>query len=204
MKLHGRIEEIIGTYDGIKNPVEPGKKSGNGFYVPSPWEDLVRIFVDGMRSGLYRRSGGYFMDAGSGDGRVLALMACFGYKPFGIELDKELSEQSREVIESLVRRGIIGDNVILVNGDFTRDETYREAGVNFSSIDHIFHGINSVPLKHLSQIISRESKQGTTLTVYGPLLEEVPDLGPLQLIKKEQVGILSDVAFYMKRFNARH
>ena len=197
MKLCERVEQIIGAYDGIPNPVEAGPKGQDGFYIPSKWKDLVKTLVYGTASGLYRQNGGYFMDAGSGDGRVLALMSCFGFRPLGIELDKVLFDQSKEVIDALVRRGIIDGNIHLVNGDFNEDETYKAAGINFISIDHIFHGINSAPLQRLIQRITRESKPGTTLTVYAPF-DGIPGIEHLTLLRHIQVGMLSDAAFYKK------
>jgi len=95
-------------------------------FVPSNLRLVAKGLHELKLSGLLDCSR-FFCDAGSADGRVVALAAaCFGIPSLGIEYDNHLASMGRENIGQLKAMGIIRTvPVSILQGNFCKDDTYR-------------------------------------------------------------------------------
>lgn len=171
-----RLLEIIATYDRFRPELEArgiefGETDGGGIWTPTILEHLIPFLSSTTRHII--PPPGPIVDAGSGDGRVSAVLDVYGFNPIvNIELDERLVDASRVALDDLTRRGVVNGNIRTVQGDFTKPQAYDEAGIPFDSVRYFYMGINDEPLEKLAQRIERESPKGTTLVVYGMFLKE--------------------------------
>jgi len=96
---------IIAYFDGHDKAAEhyPGKilrVTAFGAYAPTPLKPLEEC----TRQLISERSipeSGMIVDAGCGDGRIVALMSNIGYDAYGLEGDRVLAQQGKKNIEAL-------------------------------------------------------------------------------------------------------
>ena len=181
MDKFNRLKGIIETYERFQPRfqelgIELGETEG-GFWIPTRFEHAVPFLEYALRRGLIV-PGFPIVDAGSGDGRMSALFDVYGFRPIiNIESDKRFVDASGEVIDDLVKRGVVTDSVKTFHGDFTQLQTYLKSGTPFHDIPNFYDGINSISLRRLANLIGNNSRAGTKLIVYGMINEgEEPKL----------------------------
>jgi SAM-dependent methyltransferase len=111
-----------------------------------------------------------FLDAGCGDGRIVALMAAVhGIPETGIESDEDLFALATENLIKVRRAGFEDTAPItLVPGDFIEDATQTEVDLSFEAFGVIFNYINSHV--KIAQKIARQSPSGTRFLLCYPSL----------------------------------
>jgi hypothetical protein len=101
-------------------------------------------------------------DAGSADGRIVALATCcFGIPSIGVEYDPGLVNMARQNIDQLAAMGIIRNPVSILQGNFCRNTTYKRIRFKDIATFYCFES-NSYCL---AKKIIKESPKGT-LFVY--------------------------------------
>ncbi len=109
---------------------------------------------------------GLLLDAGSGDGRIVALTAfVHGIPTVGVEYDHELVGISGQHLKSLKRLGMRGASELILQGDFTDDETYERAGLRFEDFATVFNYINNEGAIALK--VAQQSPPDTKLIILG-------------------------------------
>ena len=143
----------------------PYKNTAVGQYVPSPLLHVHAAF-DYLIEAAVIDASEPLLDAGSGDGRIVALTAfVHGIPTVGVEYDSELVESSRQHLKSLEHLGLGGASELILQGDFTDDETYEQAGLRFEDFTTVFNYINNegdIALK-----VAQQSPPGTKLIILG-------------------------------------
>lgn len=133
-----------------------------------------------MSEGILRRSH-IFLDAGSGDGRVVILVSLlFGLKAFGVEYDDVLWRRSLENV-AVFRRFYRDDKGLptILRGDFCEEMTYALGGTAFKNFDVVFNYANDQ--QRLAAKIARDGSENVLFVSYGPsrFPESFPGLVPI-------------------------
>ncbi len=101
-----------------------------------------------------------FLDAGCGDGRIVALTGgVHGIPSIGIEYDPLIFQQAKQHLKQWSN-----SHIKIVCGDFEKDATYHKIGVHFEEIATIFNYINNVTT--IATKIARQSPIGTCFLLY--------------------------------------
>ncbi|MBR9702755.1 hypothetical protein GOV10_01845 [Candidatus Woesearchaeota archaeon] len=122
------LKNIIDYYAEVDAPGLRIKHTEKGLFLPSHLPHIIDAFKFLERMG-YFKEGMTFCDAGSGDGRILAVAEAYGMRAFGIEFEETLCSQAKENLSSL------GIEAQVLQGDFSEQETFKE-------IPHIDIGFN--------------------------------------------------------------
>jgi len=138
-----------------------------GEFIPSSLHLVDAAIREFMRLGLLDPTAP-FLDAGCGDGRIVALLAAVhGIPAAGVEYDEDLFALAKEHLIGLRRAGFEDTApMTLALGDFIEDATYLEADLRFEAFGAIFNYINN-HLK-IAQKIARQSPSGTRFLLYYP------------------------------------
>ena len=121
----------------------PIRKTGRGLWVPTP----VRVLEEAIETlrgvGLLGEGpAGPVIDAGTGDGRLPAVLAFFnpGLTVYGIEADPALHVQAVTNLQTLAARGLIDSaRVQLIEADYSDPATYERRGVVLHQTAVIFN-----------------------------------------------------------------
>ena len=105
-----------------------------------------------------------FLEAGSGDGRVVALASFFGFQSYGIELGENLAIESIGNISTLVQKKILYNKPKIIQGNFLEENPYKRLGKPFSEFDIIFNYHTAV--KELILKVESDSKKDRILILY--------------------------------------
>ena len=156
-------------YDDVDTKVissrGPYRKTAVGLFVPSPILDIHFALEYLLEAGAIEPSG-LFLDAGSGDGRIVALTALVhGISTVGVEYDNELVTQSKLHLESLGRLGLQGAPEVILRGDFGDDDTYLGAGLRFEDFTVVFNYINNQSA--IASKVAQQSPPGTIFLLFG-------------------------------------
>ncbi|MEJ5348444.1 MAG: hypothetical protein WHS46_07120 [Desulfosoma sp.] len=157
--------------------------TGAGEFVPSSlshvYLGLSRLMAEGMLHGDH-----VFLDAGSGDGRVLVLASLvLGLKTYGVEYDEALWERS---LKNIAFFGPLysgpDDFPTVLCGDFCDEKTYIQANTSFVDFDVVFNYANNHV--KLAEKIARDGSDHVLFLYYGPspLPETFPSLHPLRTL----------------------
>jgi len=149
----------------------PYKDTLIGQFVPSPLLHVHMALTYLVENGLINASG-LLLDAGSGDGRIVALASfAHGIPTVGVEYDAELVESSIRHIKALRGLGIHGPSESMLLGDFTDPAIYKQSGIVFENFSTIFNYINNE--SSIAAKIAEESPSGTKFILLGafPLME---------------------------------
>ena len=143
----------------------PYKRTAVGQFLPSPLRHLNAAIDYLIETGAIDPARP-FLDAGAGDGRVVALTSLvYGIPSVGVEYDEALVDFSRRNIQSLRDSGLQGASDLIIPGDFTDDETYRRAGLRFEDFATVFNYINNEG--DIAEKVAESAPPGTTLLVLG-------------------------------------
>lgn len=199
-----RLLEITETYERFEAELKArgmdfGDTPGGGFWTATRWDHLIPFLESATRENMIQPPGP-IVDAGSGDGRVSAVLDVYGFKPIiNIELDERLVDASREVIDDLVQRGIVSNSIQTVRGDFTTLAPYNHAGTPFKDVQYFYTGMKIEPLTKLADKIAKESPKGTKLIVYGMIDEGREPSISLQLERRMRTkDLMADFLIYSK------
>ncbi len=102
-----------------------------------------------------------FLDAGSGDGRIVCLASgVYRIPSIGVEYDPEIATRSRRHIGRLRKLSLLDEIYpIIATGDFRRDETYEGLGINFGEIGTVFNFASNQ--REIAHKIAMQSPEGT-------------------------------------------
>lgn len=101
-----------------------------------------------------------FLDAGSGDGRVLALASILGLDAYGLELDEELFDDAETHLETLAAALDIA-RPRNARASFTDYGSYPGLGLSFEQVGTFFHYFNHPQNEQLIAMIVDRSPKGT-------------------------------------------
>ncbi|MDP6102116.1 MAG: hypothetical protein QF579_02240 [Dehalococcoidia bacterium] len=162
------LGDLTSYYDRVDAKVISLGRTYNtavGQFAPSPILEVYAALEYLLESGAIETSG-LFLDAGSGDGRVVALAALVhGLPTVGVEYDDELVGQSRHHFESLRSLGLRGASKVILQGDFGDDDTYAKTGLRFEDFATVFNYINNHAAIALK--IAHQSPPGTKFLLFG-------------------------------------
>jgi hypothetical protein len=167
--MNARLFETLESYFdrvdlGAGGPGGSNKRTDVGEFVPSPLRQVHEAFGYLLTRGAIDGSG-LFLDAGSGDARVVALVALVhGIPSVGVEYDEDLVERSARHLRDLQHLLPDGAPMTILPGDFTEDDTYLRAGMSFSGFTTVFNFINNTT--SLAAKVSRQSLPGTKLLLF--------------------------------------
>ncbi|MBI3034971.1 hypothetical protein HYY71_01485 [Candidatus Woesearchaeota archaeon] len=174
--------------------------TGKGRFVPSS--------LDGIKYGLEQLiakgilcSSIWFCDAGAGDYRVVAISSALGIPSIGVEYDGALVQIGESNIRQLRSLGVInGAPLIVAQGNFKRDRTYKRNGSRFEEIGAFFNFINNDA--KIARKIARQSPSGTWFvleTIAGIWKKEFTGLDYVDTIGADiKYGLCRDLQLYRK------
>jgi len=96
---------------------------------------------------------------------VVALTTAYRLSSIGVEFDSEIADKARVNIDDLKSSSILNNTPsVIATGDFTLDETYRNAGVKFEEIGTFFNFMNNAG--GITAKIVNQSLVGTKFLLY--------------------------------------
>lgn len=163
------FEVLKSYYDSVdEKRIDSGrsyKKTAVGQFVPSPILD-VHFALEYLLEAEALEPAGLFLDAGSGDGRVVALTSLVhSISTVGVEYDSELVGQSRQHLEGLERLGLRGASEVILHGDFGHDDTYLQTGLKFEDFATVFNYISNQ--NAIASKVAQQSPPGTLFLLFG-------------------------------------
>lgn len=163
-----RLQQLVSYFAEVEHQ---NKDCGTYNHLTSIGQPFVAGNLCLVAKGLYElklsrllNCSGFFCDAGSADGRVVALAAaCFGIPSLGIEYDHRLVRMGRENIAQLEAMGVIRSVAVrMLEGDFCRDDTYRN--IRFQEIATFYCFESNCYC--LANKITEESPRGVLFVYY--------------------------------------
>lgn len=148
------------------------KDTGIGRFVPSDLTILnagiEQLITQGVIDTL-----GWFLHAGGGDGRGVALTnGVYRIPSIYVEYDRQLVALTEDNIEQLQRLELLdGTPIIITRGNFLRNKTYHKIGIKFEDIATIFNYFDNHMT--LAAKIAKQSKPGTVFILEVPLFPYV-------------------------------
>ncbi len=143
----------------------PYKRTAVGQFVPSPLSHIKTAFDYLIRTNSIDRNKP-FLDAGSGDGRIVAISSlAYGIDSTGVEYDQELSAFSRSNLRHLSKLCSTHRPGHIIEGDFTEDATYSSKGLTFDRFFTVFNYINNE--SSIAYKIAQSSRPGTKFVLLG-------------------------------------
>lgn len=132
-------------------------------YLSTDLLDLYLGFDEIIKNKLINTNS-WFCDAGSGDGRIVALLSVkYKIPTIGIEINNHVHRISNNTIKKF--KHLIKDNpTMILKGDFLDDSVYKEAGLEFKDIK-TFYNFTFFD-KLLATKIKEQSKKGTKLIIW--------------------------------------
>ena len=169
--METKINELVRYYRKITemtvfNGLYKKETGPNAKFVPSEFIDIYFAFEEIIKKGIIDTNG-WFSDAGAGDGRAISLAAALYQIPsMGSDFSQELVDIAREGFCYLKQRLIIDETpTIIVQGDFTDDDTYAKAGLRFEQIKTHFNYIQNED--KIAKKIYNQSERDTVLLLRG-------------------------------------
>ena len=124
-------------------PSLPIRYTSVGIWVPTPMKVLAAACAQLQTDGWFARTRpGHLLDAGSGDGRVAALLSQLDPTRlvYGIEHDPRLYARAVHNLETLKPTGLTDPSrVHLIEGDYCDVATYRGARINLRDTHLVFN-----------------------------------------------------------------
>ena len=163
------FDQIKGYYDLLDEAESdkggPYKKTDLGQFLPSPLLQL-RIAMEYLISEKLLDPSHQILDAGSGDGRVVALTSfVHQIQTVGIEYDADLVRLSKIHLAFFANLGLDGKSASIISGDFLEDSTYTTNNLRFEDFPTIFNYINNE--RDIAHKIFMQSPTGTKFVVLG-------------------------------------
>jgi hypothetical protein len=145
----------------------PIQKTARGIWAATPVRVVAEAAATLKEVGLLdeQHQDGYLIDAGTGDGRVLAVLAALNPSllVYGIEADQALHERAVANLHTLGRSGLIDSNrVRLLEADYCDVATYETSGVALHQVGLICNYPDGNE-KQLARFVAEHCRDGTTL-----------------------------------------
>ena len=162
----GQIKDYYDVLDEAESDKGgPYKKTDLGQFLPSPLFQL-KIAIEYLISEKLFDPRLQMLDAGSGDGRVVALASFVHQIPTtGIEYDDDLVRLSKNHLSHFDNMGLNGKSASIIRGDFLDDSTYTTNNIRFEEFPTIFNYINNE--RDIAHKIFVQSPPGTKFVVLG-------------------------------------
>jgi hypothetical protein len=141
------------------------RQTAMGLFVPSPLERVSRG-IDIALEKQWMPPHAQFLDAGSGDGRIVALALVKGFDAYGIEYDERLVHLSKKRFLNMPSSLPTLNPQRIFQGDFRDTAQFDSYGTPFSSFEIIFNYYNSH--RHLEEVMLTYSPKGTAFLFYTP------------------------------------
>ncbi len=143
----------------------PYKRTAVGQFVPSPLSHIKTAFDYLIETNTIDTTKP-FLDAGSGDGRIVAISSlAYGIDSTGVEYDQELCEFSSANLDHLSKLCTPHKSGYIIEGDFTEDSTYSSKGMTFDTFFTVFNYINNE--SSIAHKIAQSSRPGTKFVLLG-------------------------------------
>lgn len=162
-----KFARLVKYFEQVDDTLQYGTPTftGRGFFVGSDLKNINQGFKQLIKAGVISDSK-LFLDAGCGDGRVLALLSMYGIPSIGVEFSNDIFYAGRHHIDKLTRQKIIDKSLItMLLGDFMDDNIYRSAGFNFQNIPVIYNFLSNHA--KIASKIANQSKKKTRFLLYG-------------------------------------
>jgi len=156
--------EVISKDPAYRFPMGYVKETQTGVFIPSSI-DIVRQTLTQLIEKKIIDPTKPFLDAGCGDGRIVALASSLGIPAWGIESDEELGAMAKQNLINLHSLEVIKDTpAFIVHGDFCSDATYKVLGSPFSDFRTIYNYDNNYDL--LAKKIAEDANPATVYVLY--------------------------------------
>ena len=162
-----QLSKVFARSEASRGHALPIRKTARGIWVPTP----VRVIADAIETlekiGLLGEGTppGHMIDAGTGDGRVLAVLASLDPTRlvYGIEADPALYAEAVTNLQTLDARGLIdAARVHLIEADYCDLTTYETRGIALRQTGVIFNYPDGNE-RRLARFVSERCGRGTTL-----------------------------------------
>ncbi|MDA1184577.1 MAG: hypothetical protein O2930_08035 [Acidobacteria bacterium] len=145
----------------------PIRKTGRGIWAATPVRVVAEAATILDELGLLdeKHQGGCVIDAGTGDGRVLAVLAALNPSlvVYGIESDRALQARAVANLHALAASGLIDSTrVHLCEADYRDVETYEARGIALHDVGLIFNYPDGNE-RHLARFVAEHCGDNTTL-----------------------------------------
>lgn len=215
-----RLEMLVKYYKGVearlgnnyrRQTINLNGYCQSGLFVPSKLNE-INLGISHLIEHRIIDTSSLVLDAGSGDGRVLASFGIHDMPSVGVEMEANLVSESRRHITALRRLGILnGAPIKIFEGDFSQQETYTSSGIRFGDIAIFFNYLDNSEL--IAIMIREHSPKGVIYVVTSPIapLDYGPELKlkfSLPLTSSERMKKLTrgsysndDLAYKVNRFH---
>ena len=140
------------------------KETDSGVFVPSSLNKIHQAVIHLIDSGIIDKNKP-FLDAGCGDGRIVALASSMGIPAWGLESDEELVALAKHNLINLRALGVIKESDAIIHcGNFCDDKSYSNMDRQFSDFGTIYNYDNNAGL--LANKIAKEAKPKTVYLLY--------------------------------------
>ena len=140
------------------------KETNSGVFVPSSLNIIHQAFIHLIDTGVIDKNKP-FLDAGCGDGRIVALASSLGIPAWGLESDEELVALAKHNLINLKALGVIKESAAIIHrGNFCDDKSYTNIDHQFSDFGTIYNYDNNAGL--LASKIAKEAKPKTVYLLY--------------------------------------
>ena len=198
-----RVFERAQDAHGVLLPI---RKTGSGIWVPTP-VPVIEQAVELLTAMGHLGAGappGHLIDAGSGDGRVAAVLALGDptRTVYGIEADPVLHTQAAANLESLgLGPGPGQSGIQLIEADYTAEGTYRTRAIALGET-HIVFNYPDGNQRRLATFVSDHCAPSTLLCLLTH--DRTLDLEELDLRERWDVDAGSDPAWRMSLYARTH
>ena len=162
-----QLAKVFERSEATRGRVLPIRRTGRGIWVPTP----VRVIEEAIETlrelGLLGEETppGHVIDAGTGDGRVAAVLAFLDPTRlvYGIEADPALYAQAVTNLQTLEAKGLIDSaRVHLIEADYCDLPTYQTRGIALRHTCLIFNYPDGNE-RRLARFVSERCGRATTL-----------------------------------------
>ena len=181
MPNFSEIEAFYNYFEKLGPQFDLALATNKGTYFPASILHIASILDDLIQKNIVQRRQ-YFLDAGSGDGRIVALASAMGFKAFGIEYNDDIYSSSVNHIENLFEKGLLDKKPNLILGDFLDDEVYSKIKLEFKDFDVIFN-FNTQPYQLVNKICLESTQK--TVFIFNSIRQVLEPNSCLKLIEKE-------------------
>ena len=165
------------------------KETNTGVFIPSSI-DIVRQAFSHLINSEIMDPKQPFLDAGCGDGRIVALAASLGIPAWGIESDEELVALSKQNLINLGKLAVLNSTPALIHrGNFAAAATYQSLDRSFNEFGTVYNYTNNH--EQIGEMIAQHSPPRTVYILYSgdEQTEEFPGLNLLEeLTLADQTG----------------
>lgn len=179
-----KIDELVRYYGHFSSELGRPKRTSIGIYHPTLLDD-VRTLFDKLHADGSLEPFDVFLDAGSGDGRIVALASLYDVHAYGIEGDVKIHTLAEQRVENAKKEGILPaqypkkHTLSLGYGDFLDIHCYQRAIKIKSDTIEIFFNANDNCLslaKMLEQIKNKKTRYLIVMQNSGLGIEQIMKL----------------------------